>query len=116
MIKLMQFITLFLGLAGSTAAATTTGPLAEPLKVASIYHTTGPAVYVSFPAGTMPQCYNNSGGYLWKSHPNFDQLYAQILTMIGTGGIRGHVIFDTINPNAGQWDDCNILGFYLKPE
>ncbi|MEP2990305.1 MAG: hypothetical protein ABJN65_01000 [Parasphingorhabdus sp.] len=107
---------MFFSFAGFANAAVETGPTQSPLKVAGLYQTTGNAVYIAFNTGSMPNCYNNSGGYLFNSHPNFDQIYAQVLTIMATGGIHGRVIFDTINPGAGQWSDCNILGFYLLPE
>ncbi|GAA0464038.1 hypothetical protein GCM10009096_00620 [Parasphingorhabdus litoris] len=118
MVNIIKFLlpVLALGLSGPAYAARTQGPLMSPLKVNQIYMTDGNAVFVLFQDGSMPTCYANRGGYLRKSHPNFDQLYAQLLMIIATNGSRGNVIFDTINPNAGQWGDCDIAGIYLRPE
>lgn len=107
---------LFLGLTEPAFAARVQGPLMSPLEVDQIYMTDGDAVFVLFQDGSMPSCYANRGGYLRKSHPNFDQLYAQLLMMVATNGIRGNVIIDTINPNVGQWGDCDVAGIYLRPE
>ncbi len=106
----------FLGLLDPAYAARTQGPLMTPLKVDQIYMSDGNAVFVLFQGDSMPSCYANRGGYLRRSHPNFDQLYAQLLMMVATNGIRGHVIIDTVNPNGGQWGDCDIAGIYLRPE
>lgn len=105
-----------LALSGPAYAARTQGPLMTPLKVEKIYLTDSTAVYVSFQGGSMPDCYANRGGYLWKTNPNFDQIYAQLLTIVAANGIRGHVIFDTINPGAGSWSDCNLIGIHLVPQ
>lgn len=107
---------LCLGLLEPAYAARTQGPLMSPLKVEKTYLTDSSTMYVSFQAGSMPDCYANRGGYLWKTNPNFDEIYAQLLTIIATNGIRGHVIFDTVNPGAGSWSDCNIVGIHLLPQ
>ena len=114
--KLLLIFAAFIGFAGAACAAQATGPKQSPLKITSIYQSDSSAVYIAFNPESMPNCYANRGGYLWKSHPNFDQVYAQILTIMATGGTPGHVLFDTVNPGAGQWSDCNIRGLYLFPE
>lgn len=111
-----MIIALTLGLFGSAYAQQSSGPMQTPLKIDRMYQNDGTAIFIAFETQAMPSCYQDSGGYLRKSHPNFDQLYAQILTMMAMGGIRGYVLYRPINPGAGQWSDCDIVGFYLFPE
>jgi len=93
-----------------------TGPVQSPLKVTSIYMLDGSgAVYVGFQAGAMPGCYANSGGYLLPSNSFFKELYAQLLTMVASGGVRASVLY-TQNTPTNNWGDCFITGIYLMPE
>jgi len=111
----MLATTLGLGL-GSPAFALTNGPIMTPLKVSQMYtrHTSG-AIYVAFQAGAMPGCYSNSGGYLRTDNSLFKEIYAQLLTMMASGGLRAHVIY-TQNPPTNNWSDCTIEGIQLLPE
>lgn len=105
-----------LGLLMSGTASAVIGPVQQPLKVTGIYMNNGSgAVYVGFQPGAMPGCYNNSGGYLFTSNTNYKELYAQILTIVASGGIRASVVF-TQNTPTNNWDDCTITGLYLMPE
>jgi hypothetical protein len=61
----------------------------------------------------MPGCYGNSGGYLYTSNTFFKELYAQLLTMIATGGIPAMVVY-TQNAPTGNWTDCTIDGLYIQ--
>jgi hypothetical protein len=99
----------------SPFALATIGPQQTPLRVTQMYliHGNG-ALYVSFQSGAMPGCYGNSGGYLYLSNSAFKELYAQLLTMVATGGIRASVVF-TFNGSTGNWGDCTIDGLYLQP-
>jgi len=62
----------------------------------------------------MPGCYGDSGGYLYTSNSAFKELYAQLLTILATGGIRANVVY-TLNSSTGNWGDCTIDGLYLQP-
>jgi len=93
-----------------------TGPWESPLRIASMYTTdTSGAVYVQFQSGAMPGCYANSGGYLYPSNALFKEIYAQLLTMVATGGIQAAVIY-TQNTPTNNWGDCTINGIYLSPQ
>jgi hypothetical protein len=107
--------TLCLSLSGGVFAAT--GPMQTPLKVASIYtnNATG-ALYVSFQAGSMPGCYSGAGGYLYTTNTYYKELYAQLLTMVATGGIQAAVIYTPKAAPTNNWDDCTIEGIYLLPQ
>jgi hypothetical protein len=101
---------------GNPAFALTNGPIMAPLKVSQMYtrHASG-AIYVAFQAAAMPGCYSNSGGYLRTDNSLFKEIYAQLLTMMATGGVRANVIY-TQNPPTNNWSDCTIEGIQLLPE
>jgi hypothetical protein len=100
---------------GATAFAAT-GPTESPLRVAAMYATSASsAIYVQFQSGAMPGCYANAGGYLYLNHPIFKELYAQLLTMVASGGIQAAVIY-TQNTPTNNWGDCTIDGLYLFPQ
>lgn len=104
-----------LGLAVSGNAQAVIGPSQSPLKVTSMYANDGSSVYVGFQPGAMPGCYNNQGGYLHTNNVLFKELYAQLLTIVATGGIRAAVVY-TQNTPTNNWGDCTITGIYLLPE
>jgi hypothetical protein len=113
-----MYRSLFLGLLSLLvlvqSATADNGPIQNPLRVTTM-HTAddGYSVYVEFQGGAMPGCSNNAGGRLYHSNPHFDLLYAQLLTMVATGGIRARVIY-TIGGGAG-WSACSITGLWLQP-
>jgi hypothetical protein len=115
--KLSCVLTAILGLSFSGGAFAVTGPIQTPLKVTSIYtnNATG-AIYVSFQAGSMPGCYSGAGGYLFTSNTYFKEIYAQLLTMMATGGIQAAVIYTPKATPTINWDDCTINGIYLLPQ
>ena len=99
----------------SPFALATIGPQQTPLRVTQMYMSDGnTTLYVSFQTGAMPGCYGNAGGYLYTSNTAFKELYAQLLTIVATGGIRASVVF-TVNGSTGNWGDCTIDGLYLQP-
>lgn len=91
------------------------GPLFEPLEIQYVYMVNAPWIFVQFSDGSMPGCHSDKGGMLYPGNPNYDQIYAQILTMSTTGGMRGKVVYDIIDPTADGWDDCTIQGLALYP-
>jgi hypothetical protein len=100
----------------NSAFALTNGPIMTPLKVSQMYaRDASGTIYVSFQSGAMPGCYNNSGGYLYTSNTLFRELYAQLLTMVASGGIRASIIY-TQNTPTNNWSDCTIEGIQLLPE
>jgi len=113
---LLHGLILVLGLWVSESALAATGPTQTPLKVVAMY-TNNPSgtIYVAFQPGSMPGCYNNSGGYLFTSNSFFKELYAQLMLMVANGGIRAAVIY-TQNPQTLNWSDCTIEGISLQPE
>lgn len=42
-----------------------------------------------------------------------DEIYAQILTLMTTGGMKGAVIFE--NQGGSTWSICRIKGLDLRP-
>ena len=101
---------------GNPAFAVTNGPTMTPLKVSQMYaRDASGAIYVAFQTGAMPGCYGNSGGYLVTGNSLFKELYAQLLTMVASGGIRASVIY-TQNTPTNNWSDCTIEGIQLLPE
>jgi hypothetical protein len=92
------------------------GPTQMPLKVTAIYtNDNSSAIYVQFQPGSMPGCYATGGGYLMTNNFFFKELYAQLLTIIATGGARAAVIY-TQNASTNNWGDCTITGIYMLPE
>jgi hypothetical protein len=101
---------------GTPAFALTNGPMMTPLKVSQMYaRDASGAIYVAFQTGAMPGCYGSNGGYLMTGNSLFKELYAQLLTMAATGGIRASVIY-TQNTVTNNWSDCTIEGIQLLPE
>jgi hypothetical protein len=104
------------GLALGGTASAVQGPVQTPLKVTQIYMTrTSGALYVAFQPGSMPGCYNNSGAYLYPSNTYFKEIYAQLLTLVASGGARAAALY-TQNTPTNNWDDCTLDGLYLLPE
>lgn len=105
-----------LGLWVADGALAASGPTQTPLKVVAMY-TNNPSgtIYVAFQAGSMPGCYGNAGGYLFTSNSFYKELYAQLLMMVASGGIRAAVIY-TQNPVTNNWSDCTIEGISLQPQ
>jgi hypothetical protein len=102
------------GFCGSAMAVQ--GPMQTPLKVTGMYtNNSGGTIYVSFQNGAMPGCYNNSGGYLHSTNTMYKEIYAQLLTITASGGIRAAVLY-TQNTPTNNWSDCTIEGIYLIPE
>jgi hypothetical protein len=108
-------VTAALGLGIGSNAMAANGPVMT-LKLAHLYTVDSGALYVGFQSGAMPGCYGNSGGYLWRSHTAFKDLYAQLLTMMAMGGIRAYVVYTPKSTPTGNWDDCTLDGLYLMPE
>jgi len=104
-----------LGVLHGNCVFAATGPTESPLRVASIYTTNSAAIYVQFQSGAMPGCYASAGGYLYASNSLFKELYAQLLTMVASGGIQAAVIY-TQNTPTNNWGDCTIDGIYLLPQ
>lgn len=103
-----------LGFCGSAMAVQ--GPMQSPLKVTSMYtNNNSGSLFVSFQTGAMPGCYNNSGGYLLTTNTFFKEIYAQLLTITASGGLRALVLY-TQNTPTNNWGDCFIDGIYLLPE
>jgi hypothetical protein len=103
------------GALASQFALATIGPQQTPLRITQMYRIDGQSVlYVSFQTGAMPGCYGDSGGYLFVTNSAFKELYAQLLMILGTGGIRASVVY-TVNASTGNWGDCTIDGLYLQP-
>lgn len=103
-----------LGLGANAFAAT--GPTQVPLKVTGMYMVNGSgAIYVAFNSGAMPGCYANSGGYLLPTNTFYKELYAQLLMIVATGGVKASVIY-TQNTPTNNWGDCNFDGIYLLPQ
>jgi hypothetical protein len=101
---------------GSPAFALTNGPMMTPLKVSQMYtRDASGAIYVAFQTGAMPGCDGNNGGYLMTGNSLFKEIYAQLLTMTASGGIRASVIY-TQNTPTNNWGDCTIEGIQLLPE
>lgn len=97
-------------------AIAATGPWESPLRITSMYtNETSGAIYVQFQSGSMPGCYANSGGYLYPSNAMYKEIYAQLLTMVASGGIQAAVIY-TQNTPTNNWGDCTINGIYLSPQ
>jgi|KBSMisStandDraft_5_1062788.scaffolds.fasta_scaffold142387_3 hypothetical protein len=112
--KIAYVFLAFVGLGESAIAAS--GPWESPLRIASMYTSdTSGAIYVQFQPGAMPGCYQNAGGYLLTSNALFKEIYAQLLTMVATGGIQAAVIY-TQNTPTNNWGDCTINGIYLSPQ
>ena len=101
-------------LAFPVVAAADAGPVFNPLKVVRIYTgDTSDRIYIEFNAGSMPGCYANSGGRLYNTDPFYDQLYAQVLMLMATGGVKGAVVFE--NQAGPGWSVCRIKGLDLQP-
>jgi hypothetical protein len=104
------------GLAFCGSAMAVQGPMQSPLKVTTLYtNNNSGTLYVAFQPGSMPGCYNNSGGYLYSSNSMYKELYAQLMTIVATGGVRAVVLY-TQNTPTNNWGDCTIDGIYLLPE
>lgn len=102
-----------LGFAGSAFSAQ--GPTQAPLTVSGMYVTNSAGtIYVAFNSGAMPGCYANAGGYLSPTSTYFKEIYAQLLMMVATGGVKAAVLY-TQNTPTNNWGDCNIDGIYLLP-
>jgi hypothetical protein len=114
--SLHVLIVMVLGLGNASAVLAAQGPVQSPLKVTAIYMSDGiGAVYVQFQPDSMPGCYNTSGGYLLPTNSYFKELYAQILAIVASGGVRAAVLY-TQNTVTNNWGDCTITGIYLVPE
>lgn len=101
-------------LAFPLSAAADSGPVLDTLKVIRIYTgDTTDRIYIEFNDGAMPGCYANSGGRLYNTDPFYSQIYAQILTLMTTGGMKGAVIFE--NQGGSNWSICRIKGLDLRP-
>ena len=109
-------ITLVLSATYGSMVNATAGPTMSPLQVTAIYTlATNSSLYVQFQDGSMPDCYNDAGGYLVVSNPFYKDLYAQLLMLVARGGVRAQVLY-TLNAQTGNWGDCTIDGIYLLPE
>lgn len=105
-----------IGASFADTAFAVTGPTQAPLRISQMYtRDTGGAIYVAFQSGAMPGCYSNAGGYLHISNTFFKEIYAQLLTLAASGGMRASVIY-TQNTPTNNWGDCTIDGIYLLPE
>jgi hypothetical protein len=114
----MKIIALFGALAAvlaSNSALAAIGPTQSPLRITAMYTKDNGSIYVAFQPGAMPGCYANSGGYLFSSNTFFKEIYAQLLTLVASGGIQASVIY-TQNTPTGNWGDCTVDGLYLIPQ
>ncbi len=109
----MKKVLALIGLLISSNSFAETGPVSDKLNVQYMY--THGSLYVRFNNGSMPGCHGNNSGRLYDTNSRFDEIYAQLLTMIAMGGIKGQVIYKINNPGAGQWSDCEISGLILHP-
>lgn len=101
-------------LAFPLAGAADSGPVLDTLKVVRIYTgDTTDRLYIEFNDGAMPGCHANSGGRLYNTDPFYSQVYAQILTLMTAGGMKGAVIFE--NQGGSNWSICRIKGLDLRP-
>jgi hypothetical protein len=113
--RLITCLLAAIGVFHSSTVFAATGPTESPLRVTSMYTPNWSSIYVQFQSGAMPGCYANAGGYLFVSNSLFKELYAQLLTMVATGGIQAAVLY-TQNTPSGNWGDCTIDGIYLLPQ
>jgi len=91
------------------------GPAQSPLKIVAMYtKDASGAIYVAFQSGAMPGCYANQGGYVFTSNTAYKEIYAQLMLMLGNGGIKASVVY-TQNTPTNNWSDCTIDGLYLLP-
>lgn len=80
-------------------------------KVQQIYvKTDAAAPFIQLEAGTMPGCYNNSGGYL---HGNdVDKAYSAMMAAM-LAGRKVKVLYE-VNPNSDGWSMCYIKSLYFS--
>ena len=101
-------------------AAADVGVLQDPLKVQKLYinadgfTSATPWLYVEFNSGALPGCYNDQGAQLYKDDAMFEQVYSLLITLIATGGTRGQVTYNIVDPGAG-WGTCRITAIMLRP-
>lgn len=96
------------------------GVLNDPLEVQRLYINADgftsptPWLYVEFGSGALPGCYNDQGAQLYKNDAMFEEMYSLLVTLIATGGIRGQVIYNIVDPGGG-WGMCRITAIVLRP-
>ncbi|OGQ67249.1 MAG: hypothetical protein A3F89_04440 [Deltaproteobacteria bacterium RIFCSPLOWO2_12_FULL_50_11] len=74
-------------------------------------------IAVSFNSDSMPGCYSNDGGLLYKSHPQFKEIYALLLMIkkMGPSDV-GQVWYQPTDDfgNINDWAACVITGVWLN--